>query len=433
MKTITLKLIIGLFVFNLLANFGAGQSPEDFKGSQESEKQAYENYKAGRLPDFLENMRKANALRQNHPRLIYNLSVALALNGKAEDALLSLERLAEMGLFFSLEKDDDLKSLFELERFPALKNRFGKNKDPLKISTKLFSIPDKTLITEGIAYDPESRRHFVSSVHQRKIVAVDEKGMVRDFSSEADGLWSVLGMRVDPARSILWASSAAFPQMRGFEESENGKSAVFKYDLKSGKLLKKYVVSGEGEKHALGDLVIDGSGNVYASDSISPKIYRIGTEKDEIEVFIESEMFASLQGLALSPDGKWMFAADYSKGIFRIDMDSKDIVQLIPAPNITVLGIDGLYYYSGDLIGIQNGVTPQRVFRLHLDDAKSKIDRFQTLEANHENFNEPTLGVVVGDNFHFVANSQWSLVNNKGELAEEKLQEPVILNLKLSR
>jgi hypothetical protein len=38
---------------------------------------------------------------------------------------------------------------------------------------------------------------------------------------------------------------------------------------------------------------------------------------------------------------------------------------------------------------------------------------------------------MVGDDFYFIANSQWNLVDENGKLAENKLKEPVILRLKL--
>ena len=55
----------------------------------------------------------------------------------------------------------------------------------------------------------------------------------------------------------------------------------------------------------------------------------------------------------------------------------------------------------------------------------------ETLAANHADFNEPTLGVRVGSDFYFVANSQWALAGDDGKLDADKLKEPVILRLRL--
>lgn len=48
-----------------------------------------------------------------------------------------------------------------------------------------------------------------------------------------------------------------------------------------------------------------------------------------------------------------------------------------------------------------------------------------------DDFNEPTLGVKIGNDFFYIANSQWALTNDDGTLAADKLKEPVILRLKL--
>jgi len=219
--------------------------------------------------------------------------------------------------------------------------------------------------------------------------------------------------------------------MQGFQKADDGQSGVFKYDLQSGKLLKKYLLSNTDGQHALGDLIIAKNGDVFASDSAAPNIYRIETRKDELEIFLTSDSFSSLQGLAFSPDEKILFAADYSKGIFRIGMRDKKILQIGMDASTNPIGIDGLYFHRGNLIAIQNGFRPHRVARFFLSKDFSCVTKSETLEANHADFNEPTLGVKVGNDFYYIANSQWALANDDGTLAADKLKEPVILRLKL--
>jgi len=126
-----------------------------------------------------------------------------------------------------------------------------------------------------------------------------------------------------------------------------------------------------------------------------------------------------------------MYVADYSKGIFRIDIRTKEIVQLKPAPTVTLLGIDGMYYFDGYLIAIQNGVNPNRVVSLEV--RGDTIPSFKTLEATHPDYMEPTLGVLIGSELHYIANSQWPLVDEKAELSLNKLRSPVVLKLDLKK
>ncbi|HVE58713.1 MAG TPA: tetratricopeptide repeat protein [Pyrinomonadaceae bacterium] len=420
--------VVFLLVFAVCLN---AQTAAEMRESVKFEQQAAADYKAQDYAKFLENIRKASDLRPNHARILYNLADAYALNGKTDEALAVLERLAAMDLFFAVEKDDDFKSLFGSQRFKAIQNEFALNQKASNRSAKAFSIPEKDLLTEGIAYDAAAKRFFVSSIYKRKIVAVDANGKVSDFSRSSDGLWSVSGMRVDAARRVLWVTTTALAQVPGLQKADEGKSGVFKYDLRSGKLLKKYILSNTDGKHVLGDLIIAKNGDVFASDSLAPNIYRIATGKDELEIFLTSDNFASLQGLAFSPDEKYLFAADYSKGVHKIEMAGKRLTQIAMDANTNPIGIDGLYFHQGNLIVIQNGFRPFRVARFFLNNEQSAVTKSETLEANHADIEEPTLGVIVGSDFYFLANSQQSLIGKDGKLAEGKLKEPVILRLKL--
>ncbi len=273
---------------------------------------------------------------------------------------------------------------------------------------------------------------FVSSVHKRKILSVSRTGEAKTFASEQDGLFSVLGMSVDAKRRHLWVTSTAFPQMLNFKKEEDGVSAVFKFDLRTKKLLKKYVLSNATKKHALGDLTIQSNGDVFTTDSLSPAVYLIRPQKDAIELFLEDAGFGSPQGLAFSGDERHLFMADYLTGLFDIDVSTKKVTHLAPAAGATLLGIDGLYFHKGSLIGVQNGVTPQRVVRLSLSKDLGRVERLEVLEANNPVFLEPTLGVLVNDTFLFIANSQWPLVDENGKLAaDDKLQDPVVLKMNL--
>lgn len=431
MKLNLIKILSVNFFILALTIFPNAQTSEQLTESVKFERQANADYKAKDYAKFLENMKRASELRPNHARLLYNLADAYALENKADESLKILERLAAMDLFFDVGKDDDFKILFETRRFKQIQNAFAQNRKAINKSAKAFTINEKDLITEGIAFDAAAKRFFVGSIHKRKIISIDKDGKVSDFSLASDGLWSVSGMRVDDKRKILWATTTAFPQMKDFQKADDGKSAVFKYDLKTGKLVKKYLLSNDTEKHALGDLTIAKNGDIYASDSVSPNIYRIDAKTDKLEIFLSSDNFSSLQGLAFTPDEKILFVADYSKGVFRIEMKNKKIVQIAPDANTNPIAIDGLYFDRGNLIAIQNGFNPHRIARLFLNKNFTAITKSETLEANHADFNEPTLGVMVGKDFYYIANSQWALTKEDGTLADDKLKEPVILRLKL--
>jgi sugar lactone lactonase YvrE len=408
------------------------QETDALARAQQFEKQAGAAYEAKDFAAYLANVKQAAELRPNHPRLLYHLARAYALGGNRQEAVRLLERLAKMGMLTRLETDDELKKQLAASDLQNLKTLFERNRKPLNVSSRAFTLPEKDLITEGVAYDSVSRRFFVGSIRQRKILAVAADGKTSEFSSPQDNLWSVLGMKTDEKRRLLWVTTTAFPQMLGFQKTDEGASAIFKYDLTSGRLLKKYVLSNASGKHGLGDLVVAQNGEVFATDTASPAIYRINPKSDEIEPFLLDKSFASLQGLTFTPDEKHLFVADYSMGIFRVEMATKKIEWLAPASEVVALGVDGLYFHRGKLIGVQNGTNPQRVVRFSLSKDNLRLTAAETLEANHADFNEPTLGVVAGEDFYFIANSQWEMVDEKGaSAAPEKWREPVVLRLRL--
>lgn len=427
MQTLTTIYFV-ILTFFICPVFIFSQTPSEMNQSRNFERQAVADYRSKNFVGFLDNMKKANDLRPNHSRLLYNLAVAYTFNNQSDQALLILEQLAKMGLYFQIEKDEDFKTLVDTPKFKSIQKLMLANMQPLNKSQVAFSIPQKDLIIEGIAYNPTTKIYYLSSIHQRKIITF-QNGVAKDFSSPSDGLWSVSGMKVDVKKQILWVGSSAFPQMQGFKKEDDGKSGIFKYNLRTGRLIEKYLLSNESEKHALGDLVLNKKGSIFATDSFSPNIYFIDSKTNKLEVFLKSDLFNSLQGLTFTPDEKYLFVADYSKGIFKINMVTKEISQLKPAPNVTLLGIDGLYFQQNKLIAIQNGTAPNRIISFALNSQMNEITDFTVLEANHQDFNEPTLGLFIGKDFYFVANSQWGLVDEKATLQTNKLKNTVILKL----
>jgi DNA-binding beta-propeller fold protein YncE len=411
------------------AALAQGDAPHD---GRYYESLAVKAYQSKDYAAFLENMKQAAALRPNHPRLMYNLSAAYALNGRKDEALQWLGRVARMGLVYAAEKDDDFASLKDSREFADVVALFQKNRSQVGAAAHAFTVHEKGLVPESVAYDPASKAFYLSSVYRRKILRVGPKGEVTEFATEREGLWSVMGMKVDAARRQLWVCTAAQPQMSNYDARERGRSGVFKFDLRTGKLAGKYMLPDDSKQHWLGDLAINSRGDVYTTDSLTPALYVLRRGADRLEPVIEGEPFVSPQGLDFTTDEKRLFVADYAKGIFVVDLLTKRYAPLAPAPDSTMLGIDGLYFYRGGLVAVQNGVNPPRVVRLFLSKDLSRVERFEVVAANDPAFDEPTLGVLIKDRFYFIANSQWGALDEQGGLAPvEKLKEPVILKLRL--
>jgi hypothetical protein len=154
-----------------------------------------------------------------------------------------------------------------------------------------------------------------------------------------------------------------------------------------------------------------------------------------MERFISDPRFRSLQGMDFCDNGKKIIAADWSNGLYLIDIATQKVISTIKHPkNISLKGIDGLYYLKAgnSLIAIQNGAKPMKVMQLFLDPTFQTVTRFKVLEKANPVFNEPTLGVIVGKTLYYVANSQWgSYAKDSSIFPHEKLQDIIILKLPL--
>jgi sugar lactone lactonase YvrE len=382
---------------------------------------------------FLQHARRAEELRPEHGGVVYALATAYALTGDDQKAVGTLRRFATLGYFADVAADSDLVRLRGSAGYAEVLRALEANRLPVIKSTVAFTLPERDLLTEGIAYDPAGKAFFLGSVHHRKIVRVDPAGQSADFvRSGRDSLWAPLGMQVDPVRRTLWVAAGTVPQMLGFDSSDAGRSGLFRYDLSTGALTGRIIIPPDSTAHLLGDLTLAHNGDIYASDSRAPVVWRLRAGADSLERFVESALILSAQGLALSEDGRALFLADYSRGILKIDLATRQVTHVPGREGVVALGIDGLYRVGQTLIGIQNGLEPHRVVRLRLAARGDSVIGLEVLERLHPAHAEPTLGVLVGRDLYYVANSQWERFGDAGAVARpEELAHPAVLRLRL--
>lgn len=402
----------------------AWEKPQ-FGAHNEFRRQAREAYKRKDFAGFLTLTQWSDAAYPQTPAATYNIACGHALVGQTKEALADLEKLLQMNVFFDVTRDEDLASLQKLPAFGAIRDNFAAlEKKVIGTSTVAFTLPERQFVPEGIAYDAQTKSFFVSSVHQRKIVRISADGKSKDFA--ASNLHAVLGMAMDEKRRTLWACSTAVPEMKDYTFQDKGLVKLVAFDVDSGKQ-RRVVGFDDTRMHMCNDLAVDGEGRLFVSDPSGSTVYTLAPGAGTLEVFLGGGAFTNPQGIALHPEGKSFYVADYSRGIAHVDRATRDVTWLVAPPNATFLGIDGLLMYAGGLIAIQNGIRPHRVFRLVLEPSGKAVQSAEILEMNHPAFNEPTLGVVVGKELFYVANSQWGSFDKGVIWPAEKMKEPVIL------
>jgi hypothetical protein len=294
-----------------------------------------------------------------------------------------------------------------------------------------FMLTDRTLHTEGVAAASDNV-FYCGSIRKRKIIKV-ENGAAKDFTRSAqDGLCSVFGIKVDTKKKILWASSSPMEEMENYNSLLP--SAVYKYDLNSGKLLKKFLPENPSLQLVLGDLTLSKKGDVYVSDSKSNLIIKVNESSGKLEQVFSSDDFWNLQGITFSDDDKFLFISDYIKGVYRLEIDKMELIQLTKTFDLSLKAIDGLSFYKNTLIAIQNGIKPIRVTQYTLNKENDALISYTILDQNNPAFNEPTLGCVYDNTFYYVANSQWSAYDKDHHIKPaSELQDIVILKTDLKK
>jgi streptogramin lyase len=303
---------------------------------------------------------------------------------------------------------------------------------PLALSTTYRTLPDSTVFAEGIDADG-GRRLFVASVRHRTIYEVSANGAVRDLQlARQPGVGAILGVRYDAARKVLWATTAALPQMEGFTLADSVIAALLRVRIADGAIERRWDLPPEAAGHTAGDLAVAASGDVWVTDSRAPVLYRLRRGADTLER-LTSPLFRSLQGVAPVSDSV-LYVADYSHGLLRVNPLTGAVLRLGDATETTSLGVDGIVWYRGSIIGVQNGLAPPRVVRFRLDAAGRNVVTATVIDRALPLADEPTIGTLVGNDFVYVANSQWEKYDDAGtRVPGTRLAPTVVLRLPLDR
>lgn len=431
-------------------------------------------------------MRQAVALRPQHPTLLVNQAAMEVRSGHHARARLILAKLARMGVgldvraepaFAPLAGRPDFERTADLLR--ANREPFGETPLQLRHEMPHYRMP----LPEGVAYDPRERHFYLSGVASGQLVRMEWDGDApEDFHVVERGL-GVFGLAFDAERRRLWAVGhlpegrtapteyAPFP-LRSVGPPEPGRSALFALDVDRTEVggifshgpvslrcpRARIAVPGE-QPAALNDLTVLADGRVIVSDAaggtlwayrppekgLFPTAVRSVDAGEEVLVpadpdapadpglqpYLQGPPLPSPQGLAQA--GKWLYLADYSTGLHRINPTTGARIGLWKPEDLCDLGIDGLIAADDrHLVAIQNGFAPQRILWLTLDEDGRAITDWQVLAAGLPEWNEPTLGTVHDGWLYFVANSHWpEFTDFTKPVPSERLTPPEIRKLRL--
>jgi sugar lactone lactonase YvrE len=380
-----------LFLFSLPAH---AQDQEEIKGAP------------AELADAQEIRAQIAAVEKLQPKFpdqgaaLYFLATAKEHLRETREPLDLLKKCLALQEGFDPSGDPAFLELKELKEFNALIEGVHRDFPAAMQAREAFRTSEKDLVPEGLAYDAQRNVFYLSSLNRRKIVQIGLDGSISDFvPGDRFDLLPVLGIRLDPNTDTVWAAS--------FKDS--GQTELLHFDA-TGKLLGRFRPDGSA-KHGFNDLVIRKNGEVILTDSLANEVLRFDPVTRSFKVLPVHRPLFYPNGIALSGDDRTLYVAD-SLGVVRVDLTSGQTHDVNPGPRSTLAGIDGLYWHSGRLIAIQNGIGSPRVAAFHLSGDGLRVTQTTVLE-NRTNFCVlPTTGAIRGSDFFFIANSQIDNMNN---------------------
>jgi hypothetical protein len=278
-----------------------------------------------------------------------------------------------------------------------------------------FTVAQKDLFPEGLAVDTTKRLFYMSNMHFKKIVKITETGGVADFvSPDLYDLMPILGVHVDPADHSVWC--ATYP-------GEKNRSEIVHFD-EHGQLLARYTPPGTGP-HALNDLVLRDTREIYVTDTHGNRVYRFDRTLHRFTELKLSRPVFWPNGITISGDGCVLYIADLL-GVVRLDLETNQSEDVVPAPRDTLAGIDGLYWYGGSFVGVQYGTGANRVMRWNLSPDGRRVTSSEVLERGTELVENPTTGAILDEQFYFIADTGIDNLDSDGKIVDKtKLDGPL--------
>jgi len=343
---------------------------------------------------------------------LFSLARLYAQVGDRQKALALLKESLATDEGFDPSGSEMLAPLRSSPDFARLAEQAQKRYPAVHKAKVAFTVPEKDLFPEGLAYDPAKQLFYMGSMYRRKVVRITEKGKVSDvIKPDLYHLQPIGGIHVDPADHTLWA--AADP------DDAHG-SELYHFEAQ-GQLLERYSPPGPG-RHDLNDLVLYRSSAIFVTDTDANLTYRFDRRTHVFTPLKLSRPQLFPNGITLSADATRLYIADWL-GVIMLDLRDNVARDVHPGKHNTLCGIDGLYWYKNSLIGVQSAGT-YRVARWFLSGDGRRVLAGKILEMGTPLVSSPTTGAIHETQFYFIANTGIDNYDD-GKIVDPTRLEPV--------
>lgn len=227
----------------------------------------------------------------------------------------------------------------------------------------VYDLEGDDLYPEGIAFDPQARAFYVSSLEHGTVTRVDADGAQSLLAEPATAGWFTAGLKVDADGRRLFACATT--------GELDGTGEVWIYDLDGCGLVEQVDLTMAADGARCNDLALapdgaalvtdPGQGNVYRVEpGLAPTIWAQHPLLDP-----EGPLPFGLNGIAITPDGAFVVAVNLTaQRLVRIDLaDPTAVVEIALTGDPLPQGGDGLVF-GGD--GVLYVMLDTEVLRVEL-------------------------------------------------------------------
>lgn len=257
----------------------------------------------------------------------------------------------------------DFRSIASDARFRSAAAQLRSKHKKAQAGSVAATLKEKGTFPEGIAWDQKRKQFYIGDAPNRDIIAVQANGQTRHLKVNGQKrMYAPLGMKVDPNGKILWVATAAMELMQGYTPQLAGHSALVAIDLQSSKIIGHFETGNADNPSLFNDVQPLGDGRrAVVTDSKRGTLYIASLGKNAMGQMLRKNTFEGPNGIALDPVGERLFVAD-SLGISVIGVESSRARRLRGPSGVSFGGVDGLSWWKGSLVGVQNAVGDLRIW-----------------------------------------------------------------------
>lgn len=216
----------------------------------------------------------------------------------------------------------------------------------------VYQSPIRGLLPEGIEWDAEGGTFLVGSIAAGTIHRVADDGTVTELAAD-ERFGATIGIHI--ANDKLYVANSDPRTLRG----GIGTAGLVIIDLATNSVESVIDLTPVHEptgRHFANDVVVDGDGNAYVTDSNQPVVYKV-TPEGEASVLVVTPLLSSGgfggNGIEYHPDGYLLVANLGARRLIRIPLDDPDAAAEVTldetlAIDGMALGADGILYAVAD-------------------------------------------------------------------------------------